>query len=298
MMARSDDQRLGDWLRQSRSVRDCVVVLVGFPSDEGVRRNGGRPGASAAPEAIREALYKLTPDASNANAFEALLDRTVDLGDLANTGDLESDQEALGEAIATHLSLGRFVIVLGGGHEVSYGHFLGYVNAGIDVDILNVDAHADVRPLKDGGAHSGSPFRQAIEHDSRQCRRYTVAGLQPHSTSIVHADYVREHGGKVVWRDDLGNAAINDLVADLREPTLATFDIDAVEVASAPGVSAPNAGGLDARTWLRLAYAVGKSPAVASFDIAEMNPSFDIDGRTTRLAALTVWQVLRGLARR
>ncbi|HEV2873534.1 MAG TPA: class I SAM-dependent methyltransferase, partial [Thermoleophilaceae bacterium] len=47
-----------------------------------------------------------------------------------------------------------------------------------EVEILNWDAHADVRELKQGQAHSGSPFRQAIEDASRVCRRYSVAGLQ------------------------------------------------------------------------------------------------------------------------
>lgn len=30
--------------------------------------------------------------------------------------------------------------------------------------VINLDQHFDVRPLKDGKAHSGSPFRQMLEH--------------------------------------------------------------------------------------------------------------------------------------
>ena len=37
------------------------IVIVGCPQDEGVKRNGGREGAAAAPEAIRRQFYKLTP---------------------------------------------------------------------------------------------------------------------------------------------------------------------------------------------------------------------------------------------
>ena len=32
---------------------------------------------------------------------------------------------------------GKNVIILGGGHEMSFGHFLGYVNARLRVDVLN-----------------------------------------------------------------------------------------------------------------------------------------------------------------
>lgn len=32
-----------------------------------------------------------------------------------------------------------------------------------DVGIVNIDAHLDVRPLKENRTHSGSPFRQLLE---------------------------------------------------------------------------------------------------------------------------------------
>src|SRR3954452_18537801 len=59
-----EDPRLGDvverWHGGEPRPRPCQPVLIGFPSDEGVRRNGGRPGAAAAPNAVRRQLYRLT----------------------------------------------------------------------------------------------------------------------------------------------------------------------------------------------------------------------------------------------
>ena len=49
---------------------------------------------------------------------------------------------------------------------------------------------------------------------------------------------------------------------------------------------------------LRAAEACGRSPHVLSVDVVELNPAHDRDGRTAVLAALTVWHVLRGVARR
>ena len=293
-----DDPRLGRWLVQNRTAEGARVALVGFPSDEGVRRNGGRTGAADGPAAIRQALYKLTPDAERFGAFADLLETTADLGDVPVTGGVEADQERLGEVLAPLLADGVVPVVLGGGHETSFGHFLGYARAGRDVEILNWDAHADVRPLKDGRAHSGSPFRQALEHGSGRCLRYIVAGLQPHSTARAHLDFVAGRGGEVIWRHELDAGRIRTLADGLARPALATFDLDAVDAASAPGVSAPNPGGLPAALWLQAAYAMGRSPHVASMDVVELNPAFDLDGRTARLAALTVWHFLRGLAER
>ncbi len=299
-----DDPRLGRWLAAQRDADGArpagagpAVALVGFPSDEGVRRNGGRPGAAAGPDAIRRALYRLTPDAEHPDAFAALLDRTADLGDVPVTGDVEADQQRLGRALAPLLADGVVPIVLGGGHETSFGHFLGYVGAERDVEILNWDAHADVRPYDDR-AHSGSPFRQALEHDSGRCLRYQVAGLQPHSTARAHLDVIDDYGGEVVWRRNLTDVRIRSIAIGLAEPTLATFDLDAVASAAAPGVSAPNPAGLTPDLWLFAAYEMGRSPLVASMDVVELNPAFDVDGRTAKLAALTVWHFLKGVAAR
>ncbi|HEU4682173.1 MAG TPA: formimidoylglutamase [Gemmatimonadales bacterium] len=292
-----DDPRIGRLLG-TRLGKDETprAVLLGFPSDEGVRRNGGRVGAASGPRAIRTALYRLTPD-PKFEAFEDLLGRTRDLGDLEVSRNLELDQKHLGEALAPHLEAGTFVIVLGGGHETSYGHFQGYVLARRGVEILNWDAHADVRELKQEQAHSGSPFRQAIEDPSGTCRRYSVAGLQPHSVARTHLEFVQHHG-RAVWRNEVTRESIEELYRSVRAPALVSFDLDAVNEAEAPGVSAPAAGGLSSELWLTAAYAAGHSSAVASADVVELNPAVDRDGQTARLAALTVWWILRGYTER
>jgi formiminoglutamase len=296
----ADDPRVGDLLgRALHSGEAPRAVLIGFPSDEGVRRNGGRPGAREAPDAIRRALRRLTPDARNPERSVALLERTADLGDVPVSGDVEADQARLAESLAPWLAADTFVVVLGGGHETTYGHFLGYVAARRSVDLLNWDAHPDVRPTIAGLGHSGSPFRQALEHPEGRARRYTVAGLQPHATTQAHLSYVQGcRGGRAVFRDEVTPTLVRELYSVLDRPALVSFDLDAVDQAEAPGVSAPTAGGLDPGLWLRLAALAGECPAVGSADVVELNPIHDPEGATARLAALTVWQLLAGLARR
>jgi len=289
-----DDPRIGHLLGPSER---SWVTLVGFPSDEGVRRNGGRPGAAAGPAEIRRWLYRMTPDASSTR-FTRLIEHTHDLGDVAVTGALEADQEALGAVVAEELASGRFVVVLGGGHEVAYGHFLGYARRGAGVEILNWDAHADVRPLAGGRAHSGSPFRQALEHPSGACRRYTVAGLQPQSLASAHRVFVEAAGGQAILRHQVGTPTPLALLDAIEHDALVSFDLDALDQSIAPGVSAPATDGLDLQVWLRAAEEAGRCRRVFSIDIAELNPALDRDGQTARVAALTVLRFLRGLASR
>jgi formiminoglutamase len=115
--------------------------------------------------------------------------------------------------------------------------------------------------------------------------------------AAAHLAFIAEHGGRVVWGRDLDEAAATHLYEGAG-PVLASFDMDAVNAAEAPGVSAPACDGLRASTWLAAAFAAGRSPAVSSMDIVEVNPTVDQDARTERLAALTVWTVLKGLAGR
>jgi formiminoglutamase len=280
-------------------------VLVGFPQDEGVRRNRGRPGAAEAPTAIRQWLYRLTPwDASHETNLAGL--DLLDLGNVRIAGDLEESQQALAEVIAAILTAGAVPIVLGGGHETAYGHYLGYVRAGRQVAILNLDAHLDVRPLLEGRGHSGSPFLQALEHPTQPLPgdRYVVLGAQPQAVSREHHDYVRSKGGVIHWAEETHNRleAIFrdecDRLTGQNGSVYVTLDSDVVCQGDVPGVSAPNPLGLSGRAVARCAAAAGANPSVSSFDLVEINPSFDGDGRSARWAAAVVWHFLSGLCRR
>jgi arginase family enzyme len=224
-------------------------------------------------------------------------ERTADLGDVEVTGDLERDQERLAERIEPLLAARAFVIVLGGGHETTYGHFLGYVRAGLPVTLVNFDAHCDVREPVAGRGTSGTPFRQALEHPSKLAQRYTVAGLQPYSVAAPHLEFVRSHG-EAIWRYDVTPATAMKLFGEPRTAILASFDLDAVDRSQAPGVSAPNTGGLPAELWLEAAYRAGHSANVRSADVVELNPRVDVDSRTAALAAVTVWCLLKGVSDR
>jgi formiminoglutamase len=294
----ADDPRVGQLLGTAVRAEDARVVIVGFPVDEGVRRNGGRTGAAAGPAAIREALFRLTPDAEQFHEFCDLLRHTADLGDVQPTGDLEADQAALGTALAPHLARDVIAVILGGGHETAFGHFLGYVGNKRRVNVLNWDAHPDLRPLKDGKGHSGSPFRQMLEHPSGLCERYTVAGLNPPSVAVSHLDYLTSNSGTAHFNTSISFHAIEQMYARCENATMASFDLDAVDQAVAPGVSAPAAGGISVHVWLHAAYVAGRCGTVGSIDVVELCPPLDPDGRTARLAARTVWEFLRGVAAR
>ncbi len=309
LVPRPDDPRLGEcvtfWREGEPELRAGRPFLVGFPQDEGVRHNRGRTGAAEAPAAIRQWLYRLTPwDAAHDSDLAAL--DLLDLGNVRSGDDLEETQEALAEMIAAILSAGAVPIVLGGGHETAYGHYLGYVRAARQTAIINIDSHLDVRPLIEGRGHSGSPFRQALEHPAQPLpgEFYVVLGAQPQAVSREHLHYLRSKGGIVHWAEESRNRLEAVFRAECQRLSAAngsvyvTLDSDVVCQADVPGVSAPNPLGLSGHAVAACAAAAGMCPAVTSFDLVEINPSLDRDGQSSRWAAVVIWHFLSGLSRR
>ena len=76
-------------------LHEGAVVLVGFASDEGVRRNGGRVGAAAGPAALRGALASLGDPGRP----------VFDAGDVVVDSDLEGGQARLGVGARADLAV-------------------------------------------------------------------------------------------------------------------------------------------------------------------------------------------------
>jgi formiminoglutamase len=309
LFLRADDPRLGEvvelWRGDLEALRPGRAVLIGFPQEEGVRRNHGRTGTAEAPHEIRQHLYRLTPWDSESGVD--LRDHPpLDLGDVRIAGGLEESQQALAEVVAAVLQAGAVPVVLGGGHETAFGHFLGYVAADRPVGIINLDAHLDVRPCVNGLGHSGSPFRQVLEHPTHPLAgsRYVCLGAQPHSVSRDHWRFAQQRGCTVRWCQEVRQsleACFHEECQRLAASQCQVYvsvDADVVRAADVPGVSAPNPSGLAGEEVLACSRQAGTTSQVSSIDLVEVNPRLDRDGESARWAALALWNFLVGLAAR
>jgi formiminoglutamase len=291
------------------------VALLGFACDEGVRRNQGRVGAVEGPAALRRALAGLAWHGT----------RPVhDAGDvLVEDAALEEAQRELGAHVARLLADGHLPVVVGGGHEVAYGSFLGLSEhlaatapgASADpelrrspagsadrphrVGVVNLDAHLDLRA---GRASSGTPFRQIAEACASRGWpfRYLCLGVDEASNTGALLDAAARLGA--AWRRDRDCAPsrlaeVRGTLAaflDLVDRVHLTVDLDALPGGVAPGVSAPAARGLALEVAEALVDDVLASGKLVLFEVAELNPRLDVDGRTARVAARLVEQVARG----
>ncbi len=266
--------------------KNTRFVILGFPIDEGVRRNGGRPGARFAPDTIRNQFYRWVAPSEIEYGILA------DLGNVDCSGlSLEEAQIRLGEIIAELLSKNLFPIVLGGGHETAFGHFLGYSNLNQSVTILNLDAHTDVRPLKQGLGHSGSPFWQAMNHPSNCLERYHVIGAQRFSVSRHHADRVRTRGS-IQFNDE------SITIPNVSGKTYLSIDLDVLDQVFMPGVSATNPNGFQPEELTAIIQDIFFTNSITSLDIVELNPLVDLNSMSAKRASYLLFFVISQLLQR
>lgn len=273
-------------------------ALIGFACDEGVMRNGGRAGAKDGPLCFRQACGNLPVH------FEAS-STLLDFGDvICDSEFMEDAQNTLALIVEFALRKGYQPVVIGGGHEVSYGHYKGLrksVPWHENIGIINFDAHFDLCEPIDSSTHSGTAFFQ-ISTDCEfagKAFQYLPIGIQQnsntrqlyHNASMLGVDHIPSTNFCVSHKREILQR-LDDFIAGCDHIYL-TIDMDVFSSSVSPGVSAPAFCGLfpDALFFdcLEKISSCGK---LISMDVAEYNPVYDSDHRTAKLAAAIVFSVL------
>ena len=208
------------------------------------------------------------------------------------------DLATLEDFVRTETNRGSFVIILGGSHDLSLGHCRAYSKLDRSFSVLNMDSHPDVREPINDAPHSGSPFYQAMTEERSCMDQYTVWGLSRWSTSKTHIDFLRENECDYHFCEQVTPELVQKLYTLQRTNALASFDLDAIDQSAAPGVSAPAARGVSAELYYQAMLETGRNPAFRSVDIVELNPDYDIDARTARVASVGLWHLYLGLCER
>ncbi|MDF2152352.1 formimidoylglutamase [Vibrio sp. CAU 1672] len=285
-----------------------AVSLLGFACDAGVARNKGRIGARNAPDLIRAALANLAWHQDCA---------LFDLGTVSCEDDLlETSQDKCADTIAQAL-VHTPVITLGGGHEVAWASFSGLAKyfqahdpgSKPKIGIINFDAHFDLRafssPHTDVKPSSGTPFNQIHHYCQRHDWLFHYACLGVSRASNTAALFERAKALNVWFVEDRQLSYLNHSYhltqlqhfIDDCDYLYLTIDLDVFPAATAPGVSAPAARGVSYETLApfldRILHYKNK---LLIADIAEYNPSYDVDGQTARLAARLCWDIANAMA--
>lgn len=185
---------------------DAEFVLLGLPEDIGVRANFGRGGAHTAWQpALTNILNIQSNDFFKGEEllilghieFEDIMKKS-EKADITTLRDLTKEVDLrVSEIIKTIILAGKTPIIIGGGHNNSYGNIKGTAEglfesgkiASASINVINSDAHTDFRPIE--GRHSGNGFSYAF-HEGL-LNKYAVVGLHENYNSQSVLEELKKH---------------------------------------------------------------------------------------------------------
>ncbi|MBI5299928.1 MAG: formimidoylglutamase [Deltaproteobacteria bacterium] len=263
-------------------------AIIGVPDDRGVAIGKGRPGAKKGPDAIRKELYKMTLGAKG--ELEKI--RLYDLGNLKIAKTQKETYQKLSDVVFKLLKQDIFPIILGGGHDLSFGSLSGFARQFPKGGIINIDPHLDCRPPERNGKYSsGSAFWQILSTTKFSGKNLCEFGFCTDCNSKKHRDFLKKKRALLVpWPGNFKKTL--QKFAENKKAFALSFDIDSVDCTEAPGVSAINPAGFSGREALDFVKLAVKTHKLRLFEVMETNPRFDPDHRTAKLAARLIYELL------
>ncbi|MDR9418089.1 formimidoylglutamase [Gracilimonas sp.] len=293
-------------LFENRDYDQATNVLVGCPQHEGVQRNNGRIGAAEAPNKIREQLYKMQIatgepvklfDAGNIKTDYYDMSDDIDLMSTQKEDSLDVIHNALTKVVSEFLRNGKKVVVLGGGNDISYADVRALAEVERDISVINIDAHLDMRMAEE--MTSGTPYRKAIEDHYLVPHHFYEFGIRRESNGAFYLNNAREQGVNIHLMNELVLKGVESTFHRIlrqigNRPLFLGLDMDSIQASDAPGVSASSPSGLSGREVNQCIHHAKQKENLKVFEITEVNPKYDVDNRTVKLAAQFIFAFLFG----
>ncbi len=276
--------------------------LVGANDDRGVLNVGGRIGASHGPDSIRK-LFGEYMLGMNSELEQVIFNKGKNL---PQTKTIEEAHSLIRNKVKTLMDSDVFPIVLGGGHDFGYPHFAGVADHFQEpIALINVDAHLDVRKPNEKGITSGSPFYLCIESKVLKPEHFIEFGIQNKCNHSSLREYCNLKKIKIItlpeareYKDSKSKGAIAcfekqiEFFSKKKLKTVISFDLDCVQMAFSPGVSAPQADGFTASEFLEMAEISGKNKNIVGVGFFEFAPDLDSQNLSAHLVSTAIHRFL------
>lgn len=244
------------------------ITLQGILFDE---KSSYLKGPALAPPLIRKAYHSDSANYYAENGKEVLPEYFDDKGDFNI-----SDYFDIEKITIENLESKRPLITLGGDHSITYPILKAIHKAHGPVDILHIDAHADLYDDFEGDRYSHAcPFARIMEDELAS--RLIQIGIR--TLSKHQKEQADKFGVEII---QMKNFDVSQL-PKFKNPIYLSLDIDGLDPAFAPGVSHHEPGGLSTREVLSIIQKV--NVPVFGADIVEYNPTRDIKDMTAMVSA-------------
>ena len=200
----------------------------------------------------------------------------TDLGDMffAETNP-KAAYNQIKDRIKQELDTDCKTICFGGDHSVSFPIIESYANKYKNLNVLHLDAHADLYDNFDNNPYShASPFARLMEQG--HVKSLTQVGIRTLNTH--QKEQATRFNVSVIEMKDFNF----DFLKTLEGPLYISLDLDVLDPAFAPGISHHEPGGLTTRELIKIIQNI-EVPIVGA-DIVEYNPTRDLNNMTAMVA--------------
>ncbi len=297
------------WAEELKNQKSRYVIF-GIAEDIGVRANFGRAGTASAWENFLKIFVNIQHNhfckgdwitllgeldlshemksAENLNPY--FVEEREELSRLVSRIDI-----GVHEITETIIRLGKIPIIIGGGHNNAYGNLKGLsIAKGESVDAVNLDAHADFRPME--GRHSGNGFSYAMKEGF--LNHYFIFGLHENYLSTGIIGEIDKFPGRVrfntyeeiavrqekSFKDELQTAGNH--LGD--KPFGLEMDLDAIPLIAS---SAITPSGFSAEQARRFVHHFASKPNVAYLHLCEGAPVLSSDKNPNLVGKLIAYLV-------
>jgi agmatinase len=286
-------------LPNTQDLENADVAIVGAPFDTGATF---RAGARFGPEGIRSASHLLRRH--NPSLGITIFDHlsVIDYGDVPVVpGYIEASYDSIKEGLEPIHRAGVVPIVLGGDHSIALPELRAAAAVHGPLALVQFDSHPDTWDAYFGQKHThGTPFRRAVEEGLLDPSRSIQVGMRGSIYDEGDWDDAIEMGFDLVPTDAVRKLGIERTIARIRERVrdakiYASFDVDFVDPAFAPGTGTPEIGGFTSREAQEFVRGLAGLDIVGC-DVVEVYPAYDPAQITALLAANVAHEFLSLIA--
>lgn len=163
----------------------------------------------------------------------------------------------------------KFFTFFGGEHSISIGILKAFYEKYPDITILQLDAHADLRP-----SYMGSPYNHACAvYDASKHANLIQVGIR--SMDISEVEHMNKE--KIYFAEDMffSDEWIEKSLSQMTDKVYITLDLDVFDPSIMPATGTPEPGGMLWNTTISYLKRVFKEKNVLGFDIVELAPIED-----------------------
>lgn len=257
------------------------LALIGVMDDRGSVQNAG---CAQGPDIIRKHLYRLDKGVAPL--------QMVDLGNLEPGATLTDTYAALAQIVSELLVRQVIPIIIGGGHDLTYGQYQGYAKNEQIINMAVVDETINIYKQQDE-IDSDSFLYRIFTESPNYLFNFSQIGYQsyfvsPDDIATLEKLYFEFYRlGKL--REDL-----TEIEPIIRDADMMSFDIGAIKQCDAPGKRNGTPHGFYGEEACQIARYAGITDKLTSFGVYEYNPEFDQNEQTAQLIAHMVWYFIDG----